>query len=362
MNPSIAKVTRIIDKRLDISFSPRFSQKSRNNKGLKNAKFIGFLKDLLTMAVTKSKCKSNHAVRYSAVIKKYSTYIYLIGGRKLYNNLSKNIPLPSLKSTQNYIKLVGPNVNEGELRCSELKEYLERNQYPFFVFLSEDATGIIKKAEYNYNNNNISGFVPPLDINGMPLKNSFPATSADVISKYFANEEKSSLIYVVMAQPLQLKAAPFCLLAFGTNNKFSQEHVTSRWKYIIQRLGSVGITVVGIASDGDTRLLRAMRLEMHMNDEPRSYFISTEEPAIFCFQDTVHIITKLRTRLLKTNMKPLVIGTYMAEVNHLEKIIETTSKSEHLLVKSDLNLADKMNFASAKKNMLNRSFKAYGKK
>ena len=223
-----------------------------------------------------------------------------------------------------------------------------------FVFLSEDATGIIKKAEYNSHNDDISGFVPPLDSNGMPLMNSFPATSAEAISGYFANEEKSSLIYVVMAQPLQLGAAPFCLLTFGTNNKFTQKNVTSRWKYIVQKLTSLEITVVGIASDGDTRLLRAMRIEMGLYTKDgrnmRSYYLAKGlGPPFFSFQDTVHILTKMRTRLLKTDTKPLRIGDYIADVSHLNNLIKTVSKSEHLLVQSDLNLADKMNFSSAKK-------------
>lgn len=63
-------------------------------------------------------------------------------------------------------------------------------------------------------------------------------------------------------------------------------------------------------------------------------------------QDTVHILTKLRTRFLKEGVV-LAIGNFKASVDHLFKLLANFSKDRHLLTKSDLKSEDKMNYQSA---------------
>lgn len=69
---------------------------------------------------------------------------------------------------------------------------------------------------------------------------------------------------------------------------------------------------------------------------------------IICFQDFVHILTKLRTRFLKPGVV-LPIGNKKASVDHLRYMLENTRKDEHRLTLSDINAEDKMNFNSAQK-------------
>ncbi|KYQ46560.1 hypothetical protein ALC60_14439 [Trachymyrmex zeteki] len=94
----------------------------------------------------------------------------------------------------------------------------------------------------------------------MPVAYSFTASSAKSIQDHFSNNVVASSLYVIMAQPLQNDAPCFCLCFFGTDNKFHTQHVMNSWKYMIAKLKSYGITVVGVSSDGDSRLMRAMRI------------------------------------------------------------------------------------------------------
>jgi len=65
-------------------------------------------------------------------------------------------------------------------------------------------------------------------------------------------------------------------------------------------------------------------------------------------QDTTHIGTKLRTRILKPAIV-LPLGRYSASVAHLHFLVNNFSKDKHLLTKSDLNSVDKMNYRAAEK-------------
>jgi len=99
-----------------------------------------------------------------------------------------------------------------------------------------------------------------------------------------------------------------------------------------------GIQILGYSSDGDTRLLKSMQIEANKKDTL---------PIISYVQDTVHICTKLRTRLLKPNVI-LPIENYEISVSHLQQLTETISTDKHLLTMTDLSPDNKMNFLSAK--------------
>ncbi|KAJ3659277.1 hypothetical protein Zmor_010974 [Zophobas morio] len=71
-----------------------------------------------------------------------------------------------------------------------------------------------------------------------------------------------------------------------------------------------------------------------------------------CVQDTIHIATKLRNRLLKTSAKrfdkkkeqKMILGQNEITVEDLFSLVEDLPKSKHLLSKSDLDVRDKMNY------------------
>ena len=115
-------------------------------------------------------------------------------------------------------------------------------------------------------------------------------------------------------------------------------------------------------SDGDTRLLKTMLYQMKMGEHCDEFCKYLACPMLqaggVCVQDTIHIATKLRNRLLKTSAKrfdktkeqKMILGQYEITVEDLFSLVEDLPKSKHLLSKSDLDVRDKMNYKSVEKN------------
>ncbi|CAG9814528.1 unnamed protein product [Phaedon cochleariae] len=198
------------------------------------------------------------------------------------------------------------------------------------------------------------GFSLPLDERGLPKTDSYIASSAKKIRQFILGNEKAGYAYVIMAQPLSESAPSYCLSIYSTNNKFTFREVMQRWKYMIEEAETFDIKIMGFSSDGDTRLLKSMRLASKLSNSSVSsswewYHIDELNFRGCSFvQDSVHIATKLRTRFLKYSVV-IPLGKYLASVSHLQIVIQEFSKEKHLLCPSDLKPEDKMNFRSAEK-------------
>lgn len=180
-----------------------------------------------------------------------------------------------------------------------------------------------------------------------------------MIENHFRDNKVSSLIYIFMAQANNPSVPPFCLLFFGTDNRMLFTDVENRQNFIVDELKKVGIKVLGYSGDGDSRVLKAMRLTAGLgttsynNDEDsRSYaeisgFQAKILPEIVCVQDHVHLENKWRTRLAKPNL--LIMGNYVASTNDLVTLVQSCTKEKHRLCANDLTLKDKMNFATTMK-------------
>jgi len=70
------------------------------------------------------------------------------------------------------------------------------------------------------------------DVNGLPIADSFIATSFSVIEEMFKNNTIAKFAYVHMAQALSLRVSAFCLTCLGTDNKFNAGDVLKIWKYL----------------------------------------------------------------------------------------------------------------------------------
>lgn len=141
-----------------------------------------------------------------------------------------------IHSIVKYIQTYKQSVLEGQLRCKELADYLEKLNAPKCIWLSEDASGIVQKAVFDVNSNQIVGLVLPLDnSSGMPKTKSFITNTMSDMEK-FMKMPTSKLVYVVMAQPVQMNSAPFVLQVFGTNNIFTAQNVLDRWNTTIFEL------------------------------------------------------------------------------------------------------------------------------
>ncbi len=179
----------------------------------------------------------------------------------------------------------------------ELANFLDQRNLPKVIWVSEDATRISSKIEYNSNTNKVMGFSLPLE-NGVPNNNAFLATSAKAIANYFETSSRADYAYTIMAQPLSPISPSFCLTVFATDNKFKAQDVTARWKHIAQEAEKFGIQILGYSSDGDPRLMKSMKMEAHFVNEPEMYdwYHIDINSNPFCFiQDPIHI-TKLKSR------------------------------------------------------------------
>lgn len=130
-------------------------------------------------------------------------------------------------------------VIEGELRCKQLNEYLESMNLKKIVWISEDGTGIVSNIHYDSISCQLVGYVlPNCPITGSPIPLSFGAKDADDIFKLMFDQDKqrSSYVYLIIAQPLSEKAKPFVLQIFGTDNRFLKEDVVKRWAHIRNEL------------------------------------------------------------------------------------------------------------------------------
>lgn len=213
-----------------------------------------YVLDRLRSIANKNSSRVEAGYRFDDDIKNFAAYIRMLGGRLAYQTVHRNLELalPSLSSIDRYIRQTDDKLIEGELRCAALLEYLKKRELPLIVSLSEDATRIDGRPQYDNKSNQILGFVLSLDQNGMPVPNAFPARNAEEIMKHFSTQKTTNFVTVVMAQPLA-ESPPFCLLLFASDTKFTAEIVVKRWDFISNELKKLNIEVLTISTDSDPR-------------------------------------------------------------------------------------------------------------
>lgn len=224
--------------------------------------------------------------------------------------------------------------------------------------LSEDATRIIGRVQYDSVTNQLVGFVLPIEpTSGMPIPLSFPARNAEEILSHFTGKNVvSNYLNVIMAQPLA-DVAPFCLMVYGSDNKFNTHIVINRWKHIIAELKRLKIIVLTVSSDSDPRYNAAMRQLSKLgfnNNFMQSKWFNCGDLTNCCpffVQDTIHIATKLRNFLLRTVLDEKIVpfGNQFIAIKHLFALLAKFRKDVHQLTPTILNPKDRQNFESVRK-------------
>lgn len=219
----------------------------------------------------------------------------------------------STKTIQRHMDKNTQEIKEGFLNIDGLKQYLVSNGFPLAVAISEDGTRITPAVEYDYKDDSLRGLVAPLDGNGLPLKNIFAASSAKKMKDDIDNYAVANYVYVVMATPLSPDAAPFVLYHACTDNRFTADDVLKRWKLEETLLQEAGIEVVARCSDGDPRLMKAMKMRSGLDQSGYfsplwgKYYVVQEKPKVPPnSQDTTHELNKFKNSLIKRDM---LIGT-----------------------------------------------------
>lgn len=314
----------------------------------------------LSETASKNVTRKKEGYRYDSDIREWATFLRMIAGPMAYETVQRNLEgaLPALSSTNRYIRKTDECVVEGVLRTQQLFNYLTDRNLPLVVSLSEDATRINSKVQYDARANQIVGFVLPLDgETGMPIPYSYPARNIEEICTHFrAQHEISSNANVVMAQPIAENVPPFGLLIFGSDGKYTAQQVERRWIFIANSLEQLGIEVLTVASDSEPRYNSAMRRISLLGSKSRlfpqaKWFSMSDEAILRCLQDTLHILTKMRNRLLTTLKNPEMLPfgpNNFIQVQHVQYLLDNCRKDEHLLTQSAITPTDKQNIQSIK--------------
>jgi len=166
----------------------------------------------------------------------------------------------------------------------------------------------------------------------------------------------------------KVTSSPFLLAAYGITSQFNSIHVLRRWLWIFERSRLSNIRILAFSTDCDAKYLRAMRLitgffaklpnipvserndalEVKLPKEWSSWFFLRTRQLFFCFQDPVHLCTKIRNRLL-SKFASMIIGEGQISIDILFDLINNQSKLVHGLVKTDIQPKDRQNFNSCVK-------------
>ena len=232
-----------------------------NNNFVKDYKIenndISDSKQILAELISLSQI-GNQKINFTEKIKKYATYLYILCGKLGYKELSSVFKLPSISTVGRYLNSYQDGIYEGKMRLRELKNFLTHNGFQPCVWLSEDATRIVGRIVYDGVANQIVGCLLPFDNNGMPMAFSYKFENVLETFEFLQNMKVTSLVNVIMAQPMDTAAPSFCLLMYGTDNKQNYAVTSKRWNFMKNELEKEGIKALGMSTDGDTKSVRSM--------------------------------------------------------------------------------------------------------
>lgn len=127
--------------------------------------------------------------RFDHDVKDWAAFIRMLAGPLGYAAIQENrcLALPSLSSINHFIQNTKV-ITEGVLRPYELELYLRQRNLPLIVSISEDATRIQGRVQYDSRSNQVVGFVLPIDpTNGLPTPFVFKARNTEEIVDHFVS-------------------------------------------------------------------------------------------------------------------------------------------------------------------------------
>lgn len=247
--------------------------------------------------------------RYSELEKDICAYEFLTGGKAHFEYFSKNMNTMNMKTITRHVSKNTSNIQEGEVDIKGLKSYLVDNALPMAVVLCEDGTRVTAAVEYDHEHDSLSGLVAPLDINGLPQRNTFTATTPYKIVNDIETFAVGSFAYVQLAVPLSRVHAPYLLFYSCSDNRFNTEDVLNRWSYTETELLKEGIRVIANASDGDSRLLKAMKIRSGFEDGRTFsdwgvwYRVTDKAGVPLNVQGMTHTLNKFRNRFVRGDLQ-----------------------------------------------------------
>ncbi|CAF3090950.1 unnamed protein product [Rotaria sp. Silwood2] len=264
-----------------------------------------------------SKFRKKNKYRYGDQIQEFALLIFIFGGLHCYEFLRLHLPLTlsHITNLELLIRNQELKIIECNFRFNLLKERSQSTNCNY-IFVAEDATRSISCIDYDAQSNLFLGFSSPL-VSGVLQSNFFQTENFNVLKSWLDETDTSKFINLHMAKSLKSSAPPFILCAYGSNNKFEEIDVLKRWLFIYNESLIQGLRVIGFSTDGDSRYLRAMRLNYRFFGELPSLNLFNFGEASTIDTDTLEDLTTCLHKCL----------------HELHKVLK------HLMISADIMLA-----------------------
>jgi hypothetical protein len=151
-------------------------------------------------------------------LKEFCTYLYMKGGNSTYEALYQNSVIPSSSSCKKEI------VRESKMQIGKIyvEEFFQRLQkYEIEckkVIISEDATRLDSRVEYDNETNELFGLLPDYEREtGLPKVKFFNVTTPSATYKFLKNFKKAPYLQLIVAKPQVLGKIKILLFNFFDN-------------------------------------------------------------------------------------------------------------------------------------------------
>ena len=259
--------------------------------------------------------------------------------------------LPHVTAVQKMLSKM-QRIKEGEFLFDELQEHLKKWNAAPFVHIHLDDTRIINKVEYDPYTDRFIGFCLPLK-NGLPLCEAFIFTTFNEIKNAVENEVIGKYAHAMVAKPITPSTPALIIFMLCTDATYDHNTVISRWRHVEKELKKRGIGVISNGADGAGPFLKAMTITTSLfcvggGNVPLDwtfYLMPKLQQSGMCSQDIVHLLAKLRTRLLMPS-NVIIMGNEVACLGQLQQLLKRFDKSRHNLTQQVLKNKDKQNYKS----------------
>ena len=309
------------------------------------------LKTIYDNAVKNSEVFSKQAYRHNDAVKKVASALYCMIGKGGYELLQTNLgsALPSINTVQRQVSQ--RKITEGQFHFNELKTHLIEWNAPLRVNIHIDDTRIKNDVKYDAASDRFVRYCLPQK-DAIPEVDYFRLQSFEEIKSAFVNNSLAKCAYRIVAKSVNTTVPSFILCLLGTDSKYKHSDITLRWKHIATSLGKLGITVLSNGADGAGPFLKAMITESklfsrseHLPVKWTFFLMPIINAQNLNAQDHVHLLAKLRSRLLKPS-NLLVLGTENACRTHIQHVFDRFPKEKHNLTQRAIDSRDKQNYTS----------------
>lgn len=182
---------------------------------------------------------------YGENVKDVCLLYFLAGGRKVYEMMSKNMPVPSMSTIYKFLYDKKASV-EARFCFEEAKKTIQENKDVNYVWVSEDDTKIVQGIRYNPQEDTVVGLCLPINPQtGCPRTDFFKFTSIKDVTDYLFNYKLATYAKLIALKPLNKGSKTVILVLYGTNGSDNADQTLSRWNFILEKLHENGIYVMG---------------------------------------------------------------------------------------------------------------------